>query len=129
MSGHIPPYDRNDIEHVDTYDAELPEDGDHKVLEQMIARGTNLALPRHTVYYLYFENLEAARSAAQELSSHGYEAKSGMPSQIPTRNIWPVIAEKIVVVNEASVTQDRVLLTSVAERYGGEYDGWEAALD
>ncbi len=93
----------------------------------MLAHGADLSKERHVVHYLYFPD-DAARAVAEyQLQDQSYETRHG----VDYGNDRPksLIAERHGIVNEAVVDNERELLTRVAEANGGEYDGWEAALD
>ncbi|MEL6876726.1 MAG: ribonuclease E inhibitor RraB [Pseudomonadota bacterium] len=80
--------------------------------------GVNLSDERHTIHYFYdgdFEGLAAA------LSKLGYTVR-------PTANNDGVIAEAIEVTNEEWRINTLRALSELANEYGVEYDGWEAAM-
>jgi hypothetical protein len=106
-----------------------PGEGDRKVIDQLLALGADLNRPRHTIHFLYFPSAEVANEAAKALSEAGYNANACEPSEIPSRNKWPVLAEKTEVVNQSAMERERVFLDAFAESLSGEYDGWETSLD
>jgi hypothetical protein len=121
------PWKRKGYKVLEKYDTARPADGDHAVLAQMAAHGVDFSRERHVVHYLYFTD-DAGR-ASVELSlrenhyatRHGADASGDKPRSL--------IAERTGLVNEKIVEEERRLLSGIAEANGGEYDGWEAALD
>jgi regulator of RNase E activity RraB len=73
--------------------------------------------------------MKRTRVAADELGKMGFGVNVGEkldedcdPQQ------WPVTAERRDVINGDVVAALRGPLTEIAERHGGEYDGWEAQV-
>lgn len=100
---------------------------DDALLGQLASR-SDLASPRHWVHYLYFANEAAARSAAEVVSSAGWqiqrvdESANGGPE-------WVVIVEAQAVTSPTAVAEARMFFEGVAATHeGGDYDGWEASL-
>jgi hypothetical protein len=106
-----------------------PSEGDVKVLAELDRLGADFTVPRHVIHYLYFRTKTAAVDAAFALRGEGYVTRADQKLSPHTRSPWPVVAETIGVVNADTMAQARAALTAFAERHGGEYDGWEAALD
>ncbi len=121
------PWKRKGYKILDKFDTAKPWEGDRRVLMRMIERGTDLARERHVVHYLYFPNDEAREIAEHKLHQNGYMSPNGVGhGEIRPKSL---IAERNGLINEAIVDKERELLTDIAEADGGEYDGWEAALD
>ena len=121
------PWKRKGYEELDKFDTARPWEGDKKVLMQMLERGADLTRERHVVHYLYFPSNEARDIAEHKLHQNGYKSKHGVDyGEIRPKSL---IAERTGLINEAVVEKERELLTDIAEADGGEYDGWEAALD
>ncbi len=58
----------------------------------------------------------------------GFRIKLGMKlekSHVAMRP-WLVMAEHTAIINEQSIHALRIPFTEIAEKHGGEYDGWEA---
>lgn len=111
-------------------------DGDIKVLAAMASRGADMTKPAHTIHFLYFNTWTAAQMAADELRASGYINLRVHRS--PTKSIikemsrageFSRIAETHAVPSQAEVftTTDRMI--ALAQRLGGEYDGWEASIE
>lgn len=98
------------------------------LLGEMAKAGVDLTKPRHTLYYLYLPDEATARSAAAEAEAAGYEVDVRPP--IPERpEQWCTVAERHDLVLGIEVVRDADdLFQGLADRLGGDFDGWEAAL-
>ena len=123
------PYVREDLEVLSRYDSGDTASGDRAVLDQLRGRGSDLSLPRHTIHFLYFPTRGAAQEAAEILRAGGHIANTRPRNPAASANSWPVLVETVAVVDEATIASGRETFESLATRFGGEYDGWEAALD
>jgi hypothetical protein len=97
------------------------------VLAQLMAQGAELSKPRHALYYLYFTSKDAAEAGASEASSAGYacDVRDPLP-QNPDQ--WSLVCERpdaILDPNGVNAADD--LFQGIADRLGGDFDGWEAA--
>lgn len=102
----------------------------------MRSHGADLSKPAHTIHFLYFRTIDAANAAADELRASGFE--NLRVHRAPTPSLWKrlfgprefsCIAETHAVPDESAVfaTSDR--LNSLAAKFGGKYDGWEASIE
>lgn len=89
-----------------------------QTLEMFIAHGEDMADTRHVVHYFYGGNFVALGASLREL---GYETR-------PTVNDDGVIAERHEAIGEEWRTTTLAHLCELADSYGTEYDGWEAAM-
>ena len=97
------------------------------VLGQLLQQGADLTQPRHALYYLYFARRDAAEAGAEEARAAGYscEVRDPLPQQ-PDQ--WSLVCERSdAVLNPAGVTAADDLFQGIADRHGGDFDGWEAA--
>jgi len=105
----------------------LPIDGakldraSRKALEQRGVDPDSKLAYRH---YLYFHSEAAASSAAAELKPE-FEVEIQAPSD--GMKDWAVLAQQVAALDEAALEALMARLTTVAQRWRGEYDGWEAA--
>lgn len=113
-------------------EARSPQTGlkykDLALLGQMMQGGADLTQPRHVLYYLYFGSQEVAEAGAAEGVAAGYscEVRDPLP-QHPGQ--WSVVCEKPdAILSIEGVRGADDLFQGVADRLGGEFDGWEAAL-
>ena len=113
-------------------EARSPELGikykDVSLLGLMVEQGADLSEPRHALYYLYFGSEDVATAAADEGRTAGYAcevSESGSDSKAQ----WLVLCQR----PDALLSVDGVrkaddLFQGIADRHGGEFDGWEAAV-
>ena len=121
------PWKRKGYKILDKFNTDDSHDGDQKVLAQMLAHGADLTRKRHVVHYLYFPNNQARATAQDKLNQEGYETRHGV--DYGDTRPKSLIAERTGFVNAEVVNREHDLLAKIAEADGGEYDGWEAALD
>ena len=113
-------------------DDRSPETGlkykDLLVLGQMLQGGADLTQPRHALYYLYLGSEEAAETAGGRATAAGYRADIRPPTpEHPDE--WSVVCERDdVVLDPDSVNAADELFQGIADDLGGDFDGWEAAL-
>ena len=73
---------------------------------------------RHVLHFFYGGNLDGLRAALGEL---GYAVRA-------TVDVDGVIAERNEAIGEVWRTSTLVAVCQLADTYGAEYDGWEAAM-
>jgi hypothetical protein len=102
-------------------------DGDAATLAALAAQGANLAEPTGFIHYLRFEDEDHARAAAQALAEQvGYNCRGFEPeAAVPYWSVW---AETERVPTLENVRRMRQVMLVAAERFDGEYGGWEAAV-
>jgi regulator of RNase E activity RraB len=128
LDGIAPPWEREGYEKLGEY-SEASE-GDRKILAELVARGSDLSKPRHTIHYFYFDSEEDARAAGRNLREIGFDVSVGVELRPEyAAKPWPVLADRTEVINEGVIAALRGPLTSIAKRRGGDYDGWEAQVD
>jgi rhodanese-related sulfurtransferase len=104
-----------------------PVAADDLVLDQLRGLGADLTKPRDARFYLYLRTEEDAGAAAEALRAEGY-ATVAEPSATPGgEHPWLVPASRDMVVDADTIADARRLFGDLAERYSGDYDGWEAA--
>jgi hypothetical protein len=112
-------------------EARSPELGvkykDLVLMGQLLQQGADLNQPRHALYYLYFSSRDAAEAGAEEGRAAGYtcEVRDPLP-QYPDQ--WSLACERDdAVLDPSGVNAADDLFQGIADRLGGEFDGWEAA--
>jgi hypothetical protein len=112
-------------------EARSPELGvkykDLLLMGQLLQQGADLHQPRHALYYLYFPSREAAESGAAdgEAAGYGCEVRDPMP-EYPDQ--WSLVCERPdALLDPPGVIAADDLFQGIADRLGGEFDGWEAA--
>ena len=100
-------------------------EGDQQVLAELRKAGGDLSKATEVNYYLYFHDRNAADSAAAHAGAGPLVAtvrRAGDDSA------WLCFVSGTMVPSEAAIRAHTVRLVEIARKYGGEYDGWEAAL-
>ena len=98
------------------------------LMGQMVQAGADLNQPRHALYYLYFAGRGPAEAAGARAIAAGYsaEVRDPLPEQ-PDQ--WCVVCERpdaVLDIDGVKAADD--LFQGIADDLGGEFDGWEAAL-
>lgn len=105
---------------------------DENVITQLRARGSDLTKRTDIVFYLYIPGLRDARAAASTLNGHGFSAEvEGPLGRLPDGSYesrYSVVTHIEEVPSMENLRKDRRLYKLLAQRYKGEYDGWEAAV-
>ena len=97
---------------------------DKDALEQLRTASKPGGLHQVT-HYLYFETAKVAREVASQLQASGYSTEDRLGADGEN---WLVLAKQKCVPTDAYVEQTRLFFEEIAERRGGEYDGWEAEV-
>jgi regulator of ribonuclease activity B len=98
---------------------------DREILAALLAEGADLDRPREVQHFCDFPDGATARAAAADLEHAGWVVEVGAPDEHD--DAWSVQASRAGhVLTPAAMVADAELLTSVAARHGGEYDGWGA---
>ena len=114
----------------------VSREGDRRVLAALASHGSNLAMPAQTIHFLYFKSMDDAKSAARELQAAGYQ--NLRVDRAPTKSLWKrlfgpheysCIAETHFVPSEQRVFATTDQMNALADKFGGEYDGWEASVE
>ena len=84
--------------------------------------------PRATDFYLYLRTPEDADAAAEALRAEGYTIGARPSADPESERPWLVRASRELVVGDQSMEDAERFLRQLAERYDGEYDGWETAV-
>lgn len=113
-------------------EARSPETGlkykDIALMGQMLQQGADLSQTRHALYYLYFETPGAAEAGAAEGRDAGYtcEVRDPMP-EYPGQ--WSLVCERQdAMLDIEGVRAADDLFQGIADKHGGDFDGWEAAI-
>ena len=107
--------------------------GDQDVLNELAESGSNLRTPTDLIFYLYIPTREQAEACAVALWENGYRARVSTPLGIlpngAAERRWSVVAKLNTVPDVDNLRTAADLMACLAERFGGEYDGWEAAVE
>lgn len=101
-----------------------PEEADRLALRQLAGRGADLSRPRHVVHFLYFPSERQAQEACEAIGD-AWNAEIEPPTDEVVQ--WCVRADGHRTLGPETAAAFRAWFTELAERHGGEYDGWEAA--
>ncbi len=89
--------------------------------------GADLDEPRHVLHYTYFLSEGAAYRAAADMSAAGWYVEVAGPEG--GEDDWLVLGQHLsVVLTQESVRDARAFFDAVAEKYVGDYEGWEASV-
>jgi hypothetical protein len=119
-------YEYRELGRFDPEDTDDPG-GDAATLTALAAHGSDLSRPTNFIHYLTFSEeaqaVAAGRALAEEL---GYRVRGFAPdAEVPHWSIQAEIEREPTIQN---VHRMRQVMVVAAERYNGEYDGWEAAI-
>jgi hypothetical protein len=100
---------------------------DDVLLAQLGARA-DLGAPRHWMHYLYVADESAARAAADEVLSDGWDLDR--VETMPDGRGWVVVAEQHdAVLSAERVAAARRFFEGLADRsLGGDYGGWKTGF-
>jgi hypothetical protein len=104
-----------------------PDEHDLEILETLEEHGADLAEPREIRVNLSFPSEQEAEAAGSELEEAGYEVVGFEATG--EEEPWAIRATRDLRVDRENVTGFRSHFHDLAERHGGEFDGWEAAGD
>jgi len=76
-------------------------------------------------YYLYFPNEQVAKEVAGILYQYGFVVEDRLGADGVN---WLLLAKTRAVPTESAIAEMSAFLERIAERNGGEYDGWEAEV-
>lgn len=102
------------------------DDPDEAVLNRLRANGSDLNKPTHVLFYLY----APTETGAKRLAERGVDAAlraEGRPSGAGD-GTWVCLLQGTFVAAAAVLRQYSARFEALAEAEGGEYDGWEAAV-
>ncbi|QWW20083.1 ribonuclease E inhibitor RraB [Schaalia sp. 19OD2882] len=102
---------------------------DDRLLEILESQaGADLSLARDWIHYSYFPDETSARAALAECEAAGWTCVNDVWQT--DDGAWSVsVARLDTPVNHSTVPKARVFFEELTERLGGEYDGWECAVE
>jgi len=89
-----------------------------EVFNELQRHGADLSKPRNTRHYFYDGDFRALGEALEKL---GFDVSSSAEDH-------GVIAERVDILNEDWRVVTLTQLSELANQFGSEYDGWEAAM-
>ena len=99
---------------------------DDEVLISLAQHGSDLSAPHTLEYYFYFKNASVASEACTELEARGFTILRNEPAAEP--NLFLLLASISLVPERHHVIALSDQLEMLARKFGGTYDGWEAAI-
>jgi tetratricopeptide (TPR) repeat protein len=96
-----------------------------EALRQIAASGADLSRPRQVNFYFYVSDRPTAERGAVSLQGDGYRTlvRKSQNSQ------WLLLASITAVLSEEWLNARATQMNQLAQSLGGEFDGWEAAVD
>lgn len=108
------------------------DSGDQQVLEQLRAHGSDLTKRTDIINYLYIPRLADANNVYDHLSRAGYAVEVREPlgrlRDGETESRYSVLIHITEVPSIANIRRMRRLMNDLAQRFNGDYDGWEAQV-
>jgi hypothetical protein len=98
---------------------------DHEALAKLLS-ATNPKAAHAFQHYLYYDSEQTGREVAQALRERGLAVEDRLGADDVS---WLVLVTCRVTPTEAAVEAMREAFEDIAEKTGGEYDGWEAAVE
>ena len=100
-------------------------EADRATLAALRQAGADLTKPTEVNFYLYFPSREVAERAADTARVPELVATV---EQAAVRDQWLLLLSGTIVPTEPAIRAASTRLAAVAAHFGGEYDGWEAAV-
>jgi hypothetical protein len=105
--------------------AQTSPDPDSLVVEQLLTAGADLRKPTEVIVYLYFPSEGAATSAGERLRTMGFP---DVRLSVDDAGEWACVGSREMAPTLNAIRNLSARLEQLAGEYGGEYDGWEAAV-
>lgn len=103
-----------------------PKTPDEQTLAALARAGADLSKPTEVNFYLYLPTEGHAQAAAEVARREGYTADVQPPTEGYTT--WLCLLSRVMVPHGADIEAARVRFEELAGSFGGEFDGWEAAV-
>jgi len=103
------------------------KEANRATLQDLLKMGIVRSEKKEVWNYFYFNNLKNAREAAQDLTEIGFHieelGESGEENEIL------LLAKIRISMDETTLDRLTEFLDGVAEKFHGEYDGWEVEIE
>ena len=107
-------------------------EGDQAVIDQLRRAGSNLQKPTDISLYVYVPTSASAVDAQIEILSNNYRAEVVLPLTRPDdpegSRDFSVLTQINAIPSIENISAMRSFFSDLANRHGGIYDGWEAAV-
>jgi uncharacterized protein (TIGR01619 family) len=100
--------------------------GDFRVTQQLEKNGDHLHLPRKIDHWVYFRTPSERDSFEQSVVSIGFEVFD--KQELDDDGRYALVISKVQSAEVESVYQTTTLLDAEAEKFNGDYDGWECQV-
>ncbi len=107
-------------------DEDLDISAEELAVDELREQGADLSERRRVDHYLYFPTRMHADAAAAEVRRLGFEPATDLDEE---SDDWLVLATHHTVVSVAELSRLRERFEALAAVHGGEYDGWNIAVD
>jgi hypothetical protein len=98
---------------------------DDKQAVAELAAVSDADAPHLILHYVYLPSSEAAALIADELLNRGFNVERRLGADGVN---WLVLARHVAVPSEALMASTRRSMETLVEKFGDEYDGWEAEV-
>lgn len=100
---------------------------DDQVLQQLREMGDRAEVPRNVDHWVYFPDAESRHRFSQRAQEYGFQVKSQC-DDAPRRLPFELVVHHTMSMEPARVHETTLRLLTLAEKYGGQYDGWETSI-
>jgi regulator of RNase E activity RraB len=97
-----------------------------RVIYHLRRLGADVSKPREVEFFIYLPTEEGAYRVAAELQKEGYDVQVDPGAQ---GERWLCFATKTIVPSLDEMNRISERFTSLAESYGGDYDGWGTGVE
>ena len=101
------------------------DQADREAVANLVAQGSDITKPTDVIYYFVMPTKATARRVEPQVVSQGFTVRV---EKSPEYGVWFVIANKTLVPSESAILDWSHMFEAIAEKEGGQLDGWEAAL-
>jgi len=96
-----------------------------EMVRQLERDGSDVSQPHHVDFYFYVSNELDAQAASRELQEKGFTVKTRRAAD---GSKWLCLASQTLVPDSAQTTEVGAIFGLLAQKYKGEFDGWEAEV-
>ncbi|WP_427450899.1 ribonuclease E inhibitor RraB [Litorimonas sp. WD9-15] len=102
---------------------------DAETLKTIAGHGDDKSAIRDVIHYTYFEEEAEARSFARAVLAQGFhDVALGQPGLSDGDTGYVIRAHHDGTLIEGDISKRLSTIRQLAEKFSGDYDGWEAAL-
>ncbi len=94
-------------------------------MQQLKNFNLNFDQPQIVEFYFYFPTSKLARKADKEMIDEGYGVTIKL---VDEKDAWLCFTTKEIVPSPEELGRLRKRFEAIAEKYNGEYDGWDAGF-